>query len=65
MPQRADRWLLVNRAGAVSVALRRARWADRDGVGCEANAYAELKDGVLTLRNLQAEVAHPKQIPVK
>ncbi|MCZ6444817.1 MAG: hypothetical protein O6758_01395, partial [Planctomycetota bacterium] len=57
MPQRADRCLLVNRAGAVSVALRRARWAGRDGVGSEANAHAELKDGVLTLRIPQAEVA--------
>ncbi len=57
--------MLVNRSGAISVALRRARWADRDGVACEANGYAELKDGVLTLRIPQAEVAHPKQILVK
>ncbi|MFB3139197.1 MAG: hypothetical protein ACE10B_08255 [Phycisphaerales bacterium] len=65
MPQRADRCLLVNRAGAVSVALRRARWAGRDGVGSEANAHAELKDGGPTLRNPRAQVARPKQIPVK
>lgn len=54
----------MNRAGAVSVALRRASWAGRDGVGCEANALAEPKDGVLTMRIPKAEVAHSKQIPV-
>ena len=35
------------------------------GVVSEANAHAELKDGVLTLRIPQAEVVKPKQIPVK
>ena len=35
------------------------------GVIAEASANAELKDGVLTLRIPQAEVARPKQIVVK
>jgi HSP20 family protein len=35
------------------------------GVVSEAAANAELKDGVLTLRIPQAEVAKPKQIPIK
>jgi HSP20 family protein len=35
------------------------------GVVSEANANAEFKDGVLTLRIPQAEVAKPKQIKVK
>ena len=56
---------MVNRAGAISAALRRARWAGLDGVGCEADAHAELKEGVLTLGIPQADGARPKQIPVK
>ena len=34
------------------------------GVVSETSANAELKDGVLTLRIPQAEVARPKQIPI-
>jgi HSP20 family protein len=35
------------------------------GVVSDANANAELKEGVLTLRIPQAEAAKPKQIPIK